>query len=129
MKVTAAFIGETLEKLFRQTKSKCARHILIFFLSRDLFELKIIQSTPDQERPAAEVDDATGQTFIHRHKSFACERITGIKTGAVTANTFFVPERFEKRLAKRDAAIFDCMMCIDFDISLAFQLKIDRRVF
>ena len=50
--------------------------------------------------------------FVHRHVGFAGERIAGIKTRAVTADSPLVPERLEKGLAQGDAAILNGMMGI-----------------
>ena len=51
-----------------------------------------------------------------------------MKTMAVTADAAFVAQRGGDRLAKRDAAVFHRVMRVHFQIAVAAQIQIHRRV-
>src|SRR6185436_1033464 len=59
---------------------------------------------------------------------FASERIARMKARAVTANAAFVAERGCDSLTKSDAAIFDCVVRVHFEITIATKLQIHDRV-
>lgn len=52
-----------------------------------------------------------------------------MKTVAVTADAAFVPQRRGKSLAERYSAILNRVMCVHFQVAIAFQLQINDRVF
>ena len=79
-------------------------------------------------RPSAKINDAAREAFVHRHIGFAGERIFRMKARAVAADAAFVAERERERLAERDAAILDRVMRVHFQIAVAAQLQIHRRV-
>jgi hypothetical protein len=66
VQITPRFVGKSLEKLPRQTEPKLHCHIAFDGLKRHP-----IQPPPHQHRPATEINDAPGQTFIHRHVGLA----------------------------------------------------------
>ena len=99
MQVAPRFVGKCLKKLLRQPEPKGRRHVLVSLRGTNLLWGQIIQSAPDQIRPAAEIDDASRQAFIHRQVGFAREGISRIETRAVAANPFLVAQRLQKRLS------------------------------
>jgi len=128
MQIASRLVGKTLKEFSRQSETKGARHVLIFFTVFDAFELQVVKAAPDQVRPAAEIDDASGQTFIHWDVRFAGERIARIKPGSVTTDAFLVAERFAKRLAEHEAAIFHRVVRVHFEIARAAEAKVQNRV-
>jgi hypothetical protein len=128
MQVATCVICETLEEFTRQPKPKSTRHVLLLFLFADPFELQFVQAAPDQAGSAAEIDDAPGEAFIHRNMRFTSERVSRIKACAVATNAFLVPQGFTERLSKRDAAVFNGVMRIDFQVTIATQSKIHHRM-
>src|SRR3546814_12976602 len=64
--ITPCFVGKSLEKFARQAEPKL--HCRVAF---DGLERHAIQTLPHQKRPAAEINDAPGQTFIPRPVSLA----------------------------------------------------------
>ena len=128
MQVAARFIGEALKELARQAETKCARHVLLLFFARDAFEIEFVQTTPNEVRPAAEIDDASREAFVHRHKAFAAQGAPRIESGSISAQTSFVAEPFCEGLAERDAAVLDRVMRVHFQVALAVELQIEDRV-
>src|SRR5688572_18639268 len=112
VKITTRFIGEPLEKLPRQAKSKRRGHILFSLGSRKLLIGKLVQAAPNQIRAPAEIDHATRQCFIHWDVSFglhACwMRIPtcaiSVKASSISANSSFLTECLAKRLPKSNPA-------------------------
>src|SRR2546425_2185666 len=100
MQVATRFVGETLKKLLRRAEAKRRRHILLFFFRRNSLETKCVHSAPDKKRASAEIDNAPGQAFIHRHVSLAAERIPRVKAGPVSANPFLITQRLQERLSQ-----------------------------
>src|SRR5579862_653300 len=80
-------------------------------------------------RSPAEINDAAREAFVHRDISFAGEWIFWMKTGPVTADAAFVAERSGKGLPQHDAAIFDGVVCVHLEITLATEFQIHDRVF
>src|SRR5690349_10532558 len=128
MQVATGFVGKALEELSRQTKTKGTRRILLLFCGTDLLILHFVQTAPNKVRPAAEIDDATGQAFIHRNMGFASERIAGIEAGSVSSNPLLVSQRFTKCLPQRNPAIFHGVMRIHFEIAIAPKSKVHDRM-
>src|SRR5882724_3539305 len=120
MQIAARFVRESLKKFFREAKTKCARSVLIFFNFGNFLLRKFVQSAPDKMWSSAKIHDATREAFVHRHISFSGERIFWIKSKPVTTNSLFVAERSHKCLSERDAAIFDGVVRIHFQIAFAF---------
>ena len=129
MKVATRLVGEALEEFSRQSETKRTRRVLLFFSVADSFELQIVQPAPDEVRPAAEIDDASGQTFIHGNVRFAGERIARIESRSVAPDAFLVTERLTKGLAEREAAIFHRVMRVHFEIAPATKAQVHDRVF
>ena len=72
VQVATGFIGESLEKLPRQPEPERAGHVLLLFgFGELLLDARLVHPAPDQVRPAAEIDHAPRQAFIHRHVRFA----------------------------------------------------------
>jgi len=124
MQVAARLVGETLEKLACQAEAERTGHILIPLALCDRLLCKLIQTTPDQMRPAAEVDDTTSQTFIHGHVGFAGKWVLGMKTGAVAANALLVAERPRKCLSQHDPTILDRVVRVHVQITPAVEVQI-----
>ena len=82
---------------------------------------KIVQPAPDEVGAAAEINDATGEAFVHGDVGFAGEGISGVKTVSVTANAAFVAQGLHESLAERDAAIFDGVVGIHFEVAIATE--------
>ncbi len=131
MKVATAFVGEALEKFAGQAEAE-SRGRVLFFLGFDGegFVGRFIQAAPDQIRPIAEVNDTTGESFIHRsRKASPPQRIARIEPGSVTPDAFFVAQRLYERLTKGNAAIFHRVMGIYFGKSpLQPQREIHGRM-
>src|SRR5436190_9987748 len=114
MQVATGFIRESLKKLPRQPKAKGARHVLLLFLPAQFLVSEIVQTTPDQIRPAAEINHTSRQTFVHRHVSLTRERILRMKTVPVTPNPPFIAQRLHERLSQGYSAILYRVMRIHF---------------
>ena len=71
-----------------------------------------VQATPDQERPAAKIDDAAGEAFVHGDVCFAGKRVAGVETSAVPPDTLLGTQGLEECLAQDNAAILDRVMGI-----------------
>ena len=80
-------------------------------------------------RSPAEINDAARETFVHRNIRFAGERIFWVKARAVTANSFFIAKRGCKCLSQCNAAIFDRVMRVHFQVAFALELQAHRRMF
>ena len=119
MKIAAGFIGEALEKFAGKAEAKDAGHVLGFFGVGNFFLRELIQAAPDEVGTAAEIHNTTSETFVHRHIGFSGERILRVEAVAVSANAAFVPQRSGDGLTESDAAIFDGVMCIYFQITIA----------
>src|SRR5439155_2545934 len=119
MEVAARFVGEALEKFPRQPEAKCARHVLLLFRCAEAFELQFVQTTPNQMWSSAEINDASRQTFIHGHISFAGGGMSRIKACAVPANASLLSESRMKRLTKRNATVLDRVMRIHLEVAFA----------
>ena len=52
-----------------------------------------------------------------------------MKSRTVSADSFFVAERLRKCLPERDAAIFDGVMRVHFQVADCFESQINDRVF
>jgi hypothetical protein len=74
-------------------------------------------------RPAAEINDAAREAFVHRHIGFAGEGIFGMKARAVTADAALVAQRKRQSLAERDAAIFDGVVRVHGEVAVAASCK------
>jgi len=129
MQVAAGLIGEALEKFTCEAEAKRAGHVLDFFGWGDAFLGKLIQTAPHEVRPPAEINDAARETFIHRHVGLAGKWIFRMKTGAVTPEAAFVAERASKCLAEGEAAVFDGVVRVHFQIAGAAEFQIHDGVF
>lgn len=125
MQVAAGLVGEALEEFTCQAEAKRARHVLKFFFFADALKSKFVQPTPNEVRPAAEIDDASCEAFIHRHEALPGQWIARVEPGSISAQTFLVPERLCEGLAQRDAAVLHRVMRIDFQIAFATKCQID----
>lgn len=99
MEVATGLIREALEELPGQSKAKDAGHILHFIRMRNFFKRKIVQTPPNQVRPAAEINHAPGEAFVHGNIGFASKGILGIEAGAVAANAFLITQGLQKSLS------------------------------
>ena len=128
MQVATRLLGEALEELARQTEPERARHVLPPLALGDALERQMVQAAPDQNRPAAEIHDASRQTFIHRNKRLAGPGIEWMKAGSIAPDSLLVSQRLAHRLPERDAAILDGVMPVHFEVALAAQVEIHHRV-
>ena len=128
MQIAPGFVGETLKELASQAKAECGGHILSFFSLTDRFVGQITQSPPNQERPAAEIDHAPCQAFIHRHVGLAGEGVPRVEARAVATDALFVAQRLEEGLAEGDAAILDRVVRVHRQITAASERQIHDRV-
>src|SRR5262245_39833533 len=112
MQVAPGFVRKPLEKLTRQSEPEHARHVLLFLTPSNSFLPKLIQTTPNQVRPSAEINHAPGKAFVHRHVRFTRKRIFGIKPGSITPNPFLVPQGLHKRLTECQTTILDRVMSV-----------------
>ena len=128
MQGATSLIREALEKLARQSEPERARHVLLLLGFTDDFLGKGIQTSPDQQWPPAEIDDATRETFVHRHVSLSSEWIPRVKPGAISPEALFVTQGLCECLAQRDPAIFDGVVCIDSQVTPAAQIQVHHRV-
>src|SRR5690554_35083 len=101
----ASMVDEPLEKFARQIDIKIAD-------ARTRIVDKIIQS-----RTTRKIDHHTRQRLVERNVGMA-----------VTANAFFVSDRFRKGLTQGDADIFDGMVIVDMRIAIRAHVKIDHAV-
>jgi hypothetical protein len=124
VEVAAGFVGEALKEFAGEAEAEGAGQILIFFRIADFFLGKTVQSPPDEVRAAAEIDDATGEAFIHGDVGFAGKGVLGVKAMAVAAEAAFITQGLGKGLTEGDAAIFDGMVGIDGEIAAAGQLEV-----
>ena len=127
VQVAARFVGETLEKFPREAETKPAGDVLMLFRIGD-FLGEFVQPAPDEEWPAAEIHDAAGETFIHRHIGFAGEWVFRVETVAIAADAALVAEGGGDGLPERDAAILDGVMRVHCQIAMANEFQIHRRV-
>ncbi len=88
----------------------------------------MIQTAPDEKGASAKIHDAAGEAFVHGHIRFAGERIIRMKTVAVATDAAFVAEGGSYSLAERDAAIFNRVMRVHFQIAVAAQIQIHGGV-
>jgi hypothetical protein len=121
VKIAAGCIGKPLKEFPGQAESERAGHILDFLSLTETPKSQRVQAAPNQKGASAEVDDATGQAFIHRHVCFAGEWITGVKSCAVAPDTPFVSQRLQEGLAKGNPTIFHRVVGIDSQVTLAVQ--------
>src|SRR5213594_2573999 len=98
VQVAPRCIGKGLEKLAGQPKSERAGHVLFLFRPGHALKGKLIESTPDQVWPSAEIYNATRQTFVHGNVCFADKGVSRVKASAVTADAFLIPKRLGKGL-------------------------------
>src|SRR6266576_4975695 len=98
VKIAAGLVGETLKKLPSEAEPERGRHVLPLLRFAELAVGKASQTAPDQMRPAAEINHAPRQAFIHRHEGLAGEWIARVKSRAVTAKPALVPQRLDERL-------------------------------
>lgn len=124
MEVAARFICESLKEFSRQSKPKLARHVLQLFGIGD-FRRHFVQAAPNEVGPAAEIDNAAGQTFIHRHIGLALEYFLRIERKSIAPDPFFVAHRLLKGLAEHDSAVFNRVMSIYFQIASAPKHQIN----
>ena len=89
---------------------------------------KFVQPAPDEERSAAEIHDAAGETFIHRHIGFAGEWIFWVEAVAIAADAALVAEGGGDGLPERDAAVLDGVVRVHFKVAVAAQFQVHRRV-
>jgi len=82
----------------------------------------------DEERPAAEIDDAAGQAFIHRHKRLAREGVLRVEAAAVAPDTSLVAQRLGQRLPHGDADVLHRVMTVDLQVALRRYFEIPSRV-
>ena len=129
VEIATRLIRKGLEKFPRESETKSSGRVLIFFREGKSFVSGIVESAPNQVWPAAEINDATREAFVHRNVGFAGERIFRMKARAVAADSFFVAQRLCKRLAQRNAAIFDGVMRVHFQITDGFESQINDSVF
>ena len=80
-------------------------------------------------RPAAKINHAAREAFVHRHVGFAGERIFRMKTRAVSADAAFVAECGGESLPKHNAAVLDGVVRIHFQVAGATEFQIHDRVF
>ncbi len=121
MQVAPGFVGERLEKLPRQPEPEGRGHILPFLRSGQRGVGEILGNPPDQIRPPAEINHAPGQAFVHGHIRLARERIPRMKSRAVAADAFLVPQRLAEGLAQHQPAILDGVMRVHREVPLATQ--------
>ena len=124
MKIAARFVGKSLKELPRQTETKGARHILISFGFREALVSQSLQSAPDQIGPSTEINHTARQAFVHGHIRLTRKRILWMKTCAVTPDALFIAQCLRKGLSQRDAAIFNRMVGIHRQITVATQIQI-----
>src|SRR5881227_2668192 len=107
MKVATGLIYEALEELSCEAKTESTSHVLLFF--RRFYSLKrqFIQPPPDQIGPAAEINHATGQAFIHRHVGLAAEWVARIERKSVAANSPFIAQCLQESLSQGDSTVLD----------------------
>lgn len=129
VEIAAGFVGECLKKFAREAEAECTRYIERFFRRTDFLLGKFVQSAPNQIGSPAEINHTAREAFIHRHVSFAGERILRMKTISISADSLFVAERLSERLTERDTAILDRVMRVNFEIAFALQFQINDRVF
>src|SRR5436190_12358397 len=103
MQIAMGLIGEALKKFPGQTEPESTGHVLISLRFTDSFMSQSVQPPPDQMRPAAEVNDAPGETFVHRYIGLAGKRIARIESRPVAADALFIAEGQRKGLAQGDA--------------------------
>ena len=128
MQIAAGFVGKGLEKFARQPKTERAGGVLVFFRAGNFPVRKSVHSAPDEVRSSAEIHDAAGEAFVHRHIGFAGERIFRMKAVAIAADAAFVAERGGKGLAEREAAVLDRVVRVHGKVAVAFQLQIHHGV-
>src|SRR5687767_1599525 len=99
MQITARLVREPLKELSGQPKTKRGRHILPLFKARN-FIRHLVQPTPNEVGPTAEIDDTSRQTFIHGNIRLAlqcslrravCNRIFWSKRKSIPANPLLIP--------------------------------------
>ena len=128
MEIATSFVGKALEKLPRQSESEARRHILVLFGFRDL-EAQTAHAPPDEVRSPTEINNATGQTFIHGDIGLCGEGILWIKSVAIASNAFFIAERLHKCLSESDPAVFHRVVSVHLNIATTLQFKVDHRMF
>src|SRR5882724_10096445 len=110
--------------LARESEPERARGVLTFFGIGNFFLRKFVQSAPDEVRPSAEIHDTAGETFVHRHKGFAGERIFRMKAVAVAPDAALVTKRDGHGLPQRDPTVLNGVMRIHSEVTVANQLQI-----
>ena len=128
MQIATRLIRETLKEFARQSKPKCTRHVLLLFFCADAFELQFIQAAPHEVGAPAEIDDAPGETFVHGDVCLPRERIPRIEARAIAPNAFLFPQRLSKGLPKRQAAILDGVVGVNFEVTFAAQFQVYDRM-
>ena len=66
VQIATGGVGKALKKLPGQPKAKRGRHILTLLVIADFLVAQLVQFSPNQIGPAAEIDDASRKGFIHR---------------------------------------------------------------
>ena len=122
VEIAAGFVGKTLEKFAGEAETEDAGHILGFFGVGNFLLGELIQAAPDEERSSAKIYDAAGETFVHRDVGFAGKWILRMEAVAVAADAAFVAERGGDGLAEGDAAVFDGVMGVHFQVASAAQI-------
>src|SRR5512140_3680298 len=128
MKVASRLVDKSLEEFPGKAEAKRAGHILRALDFRNQLLGKSIEPAPNQDRAPAEIDDTSRKTFIHRHISFAGERVARVEHRAVADDSLLVANSPPQRRAECDAAILNRMVRIDFEIPSAFKRKVRHGV-
>jgi RNA polymerase sigma factor (sigma-70 family) len=129
MQVAPGLVGEGLEKFPRQPKAEGAGHILDLFRGRYLSKGQLIQTSPDQVGPPAEINDTSRQTLVHGHIGLAAKRVLRVEAGAVAADAGLVAQRFTNGLAQGEATIFDRMVGVHLEVAFAAQPQVHQGMF
>src|SRR6185295_6947796 len=105
MKIELRGLSKRAPKMFCKFDGKISDHLA----THSHFVNKI--------KPSRKIDNRTTQRFIHRHEGLA-----------ITIDPGLVSERLDEGLAQRDRDVFNRMMIVDLQVTLASDSQIEQAV-
>ena len=105
VQVHAQLVAEGEKKIVDQFGRKCADPLLL--------DRQVV----GQKGSSAEINDAVHQGFVERYAGFA-----------KAATAALIAQRGAKRLAQRQADIFNCMMIVNLDVARGLERQIKEAV-
>ena len=115
--VRVAALGHVEVQVHAELIAEGEKKIVDQFGRKGANPLLLDRQVVGQKGPSAEIDDAVHQGFVERYAGFA-----------KAANAALIAQRSAKRLAQRQADIFNRMMIVNLDVARGLERQIKEAV-